>query len=39
MEPVKDTERIKRMFAQVHTELVDTQTGYKYSMVALCPKV
>ena len=38
MEPVKDTERVKRMFAQGQPELVDAQTGYKYSMVALCPK-
>ena len=38
MEPVKDTERVKKMFAQGQPELVDTQTGYKYSMVARCPK-
>ena len=38
MELVKDTERVEKMFAQGQPELVDTQTGYKYSMVALCPK-
>ena len=38
MEPVKDAERVKKMFAQGQLELVDMQTGYKYSMVALCPK-
>ena len=38
MEPVKDIEKVKRMFAQGQTELVDAQTGYKYSMVSECPK-
>ena len=38
MEPVKDTERVKRMFAQGQPALSDAQTGYKYSMVARCPK-
>ena len=38
MEPVKDIEKVKRMFTQGQTELVDAQTGYKYSMVAQCPK-
>jgi len=38
MEPVKDTEKVKTMFAQGQTTLVDRQTGYKYSMVARCPK-
>jgi hypothetical protein len=38
MEPVKDAEKVKRMFAQGQPELVDTQTGYKYSMVTRCPK-
>jgi hypothetical protein len=38
MEPIKDTEKVKRMFAQGQSELVDAKTGYKYSMVALCPK-
>ncbi|MFC1930565.1 hypothetical protein ACFLWE_01585 [Chloroflexota bacterium] len=38
MEPVKDTEKVKRMFLQGQLDLVDTQTGYKYSMVARCPK-
>jgi hypothetical protein len=38
MEPEKDTEKVKRMFLQGEPELVDAQTGYKYSMVASCPK-
>lgn len=38
MEPVKDTEKVKTMFAQGQPALVDGQTGYKYSMVARCPK-
>ena len=38
MEPIKDTEKVKRMFAQGQSDLVDTQTKYKYSMVAGCPK-
>jgi hypothetical protein len=38
MEPVKDIEKVKRMFAQDQPNLVDTRTGYKYSMVARCPK-
>ena len=38
MEPIKDDEKVKRMFAQGRSVLVDTQTGYKYSMVARCPK-
>lgn len=38
MEPVRDTEKVKRMFSQGQPTLVDTQTGYKYSMAARCPK-
>jgi hypothetical protein len=38
MEPLKDAERVKRMFAQGQPVLVDAQTGHKYSMVAPCPK-
>ena len=38
MEPVKDTDKVKRMFVQGQPDLVDVQTGYKYSMVARCPK-
>ncbi len=38
MEPVKDAERVRRMFAQGQPFLVDRQSGYKYSMVARCPK-
>ena len=38
MEPIKDTDKVKRMFVQGQTELVDLQTRYKYSMVARCPK-
>ena len=38
MEPIKDTEKVKTMFEQGQPTLVDRQTGYKYSMVARCPK-
>ena len=38
MEPFKDIEKVKRMFAQGQPTLVDAQTGYKYTMVARCPK-
>ncbi|MFC1945310.1 hypothetical protein ACFLWF_00995 [Chloroflexota bacterium] len=38
MKPVKDTEKVKRMFVQGKPDLVDAQTGHKYSMVARCPK-
>ena len=38
IEPIRDTDRVRRMFAQGQPELVDVQTGYKYSMVAHCPK-
>ena len=38
MEPIKDTEKVGKMFAQGQPSLVDGQTGHKYSMVARCPK-
>ena len=38
METVKDGEKVKRMFVQGQPDLVDVQTGHKYSMVACCPK-
>lgn len=38
MKPVKDTEKVKRMFLKGQPELVDLETGYKYSMLARCPK-
>lgn len=38
MEPIKDTEKVKRMFILGQSNLVDAQTKYKYSMVARCPK-
>ena len=38
MEPVRDTEKVKRMFAQGQPALVDAHTGYKYTLVARCPK-
>ncbi len=38
MKPIKNIEKVGRMFAQGQTDLVDAQTGYKYSMVARCPK-
>ena len=38
MKPAKDTEKVKRMFVLGQPALVDAETGYKYSMVARCPK-
>ena len=38
MEPVKDAKKMKRMFLEGETTLVDPESGYKYSMVARCPK-
>ncbi len=38
MKPVKDREKVTSMFAQGQTDLVDPKTGYRYSMVARCPK-
>jgi len=38
MKPIKDPEKVERMFVQGQPNLVDLQTGYKYSMVARCPK-
>jgi len=38
MEPVKDAKKVKRMFAQGQPFIVDVPSGYKYSMVAFCPK-
>ena len=38
MEPIKDIEKVKRMFEQGQSDLVDAQTKYKYSMIARCPK-
>ena len=38
MEPIRDSEKAKRMFDKGQTTLVDPSTGYKYSMTACCPK-
>ena len=38
MEPVKDLKKVKRMFATGQPFLLDSQSGYKYSMVARCPR-
>ena len=38
MEPVRDIEKVKTMFAQGQPTIVDGETKYKYSMVARCPK-
>ena len=38
MKPFKDIEKIKRMFATGQPTLIDTRTGYKYTMCAPCPK-
>lgn len=38
MEPIKDIDKVKRMFEQGQSDFVDAQTKYKYSMIAHCPK-
>jgi len=38
MEPIKDIEKVEKMFRQGQTTLLDASTGYKYSMTARCPK-
>ena len=38
MEPVMDAEKVKRMFLEGQTTLVDSESKYKYSMVARCLK-
>jgi len=38
MEPFEDIEKVKRIFAQGQTAVVESQTGYKYSMVDRCCK-
>ena len=38
MVPVKDSKKVKKMFAEGQPFIVDVPTGYKYSMVAFCPK-
>jgi len=38
MEPVRDAEKVKRMFLQGQPTLVDPESKYKYMMVARCPK-
>jgi hypothetical protein len=37
MEPIKDIDKVKKMFEQGQSNLVDNQTKYKYSMTAKCP--
>jgi hypothetical protein len=38
MKPAKDTAKVEKMFARGEPFLVDPASGYKYSMVARCPK-
>ena len=38
MEPIKDAGKVQKMFAQGQPFLIDSQSGYKYSMVSRCPK-
>ena len=38
MEPTKDLKKVKKMFAIGQPFLVDSQSGYKYSMIARCPR-
>ena len=37
MKPVKSANKVKKMFAQGQPFIVDSASGYKYSMVAFCP--
>ncbi len=37
MKPFKDKARVDHMFLQGEPYMVDTQSGYRYSMVARCP--
>ena len=38
MEPVRDIDKVKRMFSEGQTTITDRASGYRYSMVACCPK-
>lgn len=38
MEPVQDLSRVQRMFARGEPFLVDPASGYKYALVARCPR-
>ena len=38
MEPVKDSERVQKMFAIGEPTMIDPESGYKYSLIAYCPK-
>ena len=38
MKPVKDAQKVNKMYAHGQPSLVDPQSGYKYSMSARCPK-
>ena len=38
MKPVKDAARVNAMWRMGQPFLVDRDSGYKYSMVAKCPK-
>ena len=38
MEPIKDKGKVNMMFRKGETILTDTSSGYKYNMVARCPK-
>ena len=37
MEPIKDSEKVNKMFKRGETTTIDTTTGYKYEMAARCP--
>ena len=37
MQPIKDIEKVKRMFEQGQSTFIDNRTKCKYSMVAKCP--
>jgi hypothetical protein len=38
MDAVRDTERVKKIFASGHVSMVDPDTKYRFSLMAYCPK-
>ncbi len=38
MKPVKDLHKINRMFEQGQITIIDSETGYRFTITAKCPK-
>jgi hypothetical protein len=38
MNAVKDSAKVKKIFASGHTSMVDPETKYRYSLMAYCPR-